>query len=60
MFEYDYCFCANETCPKRNGCRRGLSVPGIHTYALFNMDDNENCEYFWKREEKNEKQSMGN
>lgn len=50
MFEYDYCFCANKDCPMRNECRRGMSVPGIHTYSLFTLDENNKCEYFWKKE----------
>lgn len=61
MFEYDYCFCANKACPMRKECRRGISVPGIHTYSLFTLNENNECEYFWKKEvTNNEKQSMGN
>ena len=50
FFDYDYCFCGNANeCPKKDTCRRGLHVPGIHSYAEF-YKENEECKYYWKKE----------
>ena len=52
MFEYDYCFCGNyEKCPKKDECRRAISVPGIHTYSAFYVEGEE-CKEFWQKQEK--------
>ena len=54
MFEYDYCFCGNkDECPKKDECKRAITVPGIHTYSLFYKKDKE-CEYFWEKDKKND------
>ena len=60
MFEYDICRCGNaDSCPHKNDCKRAEKHgSGIYTVSLFYKDGQE-CEYFWKKVNKDEELSMG-
>ena len=57
----DICFCGNAyECPHKNDCRRAERKPGIHSYSNFYNEKNKECEYFWKKENKEIKFINGN
>lgn len=56
-FDDDYCLCGNpEKCQHKGECIRAVRKTGIHTYSLF-YDENKECEYFIKKEVKNNDKS---
>ena len=57
MFEYDICRCGNAgLCPHIEECERARQLPpGIYTISDF-YKENEECEYFMKRRDDNEKE----
>jgi len=48
----DISMCKDETCPSRKKCHRytAIACNDMQTYAAFDRQDKDKCEYFWPDE----------